>query len=787
MLEPKLAKDQNNKSNISVKLQGKKMEINNIKKGAMPFAMGVSLFALIASSAYAQENTDTGSVIKSSEEVVVTANRRKEKLQDVGVSAAAFNGQALTSLGIISSTALQKVTPGLSVNYANPSVSQVNIRGVSQNDFADHLEPPIAVYHDESYIGTSGGSAVPMFDMERVEVLRGPQGTLFGRNATGGLMHFISKQPTEELNGYLQGLFGKFNTLNLEGAIGGSLGQKVKGRIAFSYTDSDGPYKNVVTNKSDVGDVHNYAVRGILNFDISDKTELRIIAKYYNDDQHGPVWPFAPSQPGADGLGVLLSSTQFGHFLGGAVTAPCAGCGILGYKDTDGNPWTVASNNPGFFKREMGGVQLRLSHKVSENINLTLVSDFLNVDKSTTYDTDSSPFEFFTYSADQRFDQFSQEIRVDGETGNLKWVAGIYYLQMNGDYTQPLQLNIGAAFGAPVCSGLNCAVGPDQFDPRYSVDVQSFATFAQGEYKINEQFSATLGLRYTLDSKDFDYKWGVGMGSTWIPIISFQDSKDFDNVAIKAQLDWRPVKGLLGYFSYTRGHKGGNWAAPAFPANSGPPIDTTILPHDQEVLTSYEAGFKSRMLGNKLTLNGSIYHYDYQDYQAFSLLGISQSISNKQATVDGGEIEVKLNPIDSLDLSLSAAFIDTEVKDIILPNGAHVNRELPNSPDLQLTGLVRYWWSAFGGQMSVQASGKYMGDHYLTVLNEPSNFEEAYSTLDLRLGWLSPDKKLDLSIYGENVTDEYYRVWALDVSALSQSMSVPGARKTYGVRARYKF
>lgn len=750
--------------------------------------VGVALACITTQPAYAQSSTDAaeedGSVL--TRDIVVTANRREESLQRVGVAATALSGESLSNLGMTQASDLARIVPAFSINYANPSISQTNIRGVSQNDFADHLEPPIAVYQDESYVGTSGGSSVPMFDMERVEVLRGPQGTLFGRNATGGLVHFISAQPTDHIEGYVQASYGRFNTYNLEGALSGPLSDTVRGRIAFARNASDGPYTNIVSGLEPGGNTSNWGVRAIIDADLGDDTELRILGKYYRDDQRGPQYAFTVAQPGPQGLGIEVATNQTAAFpniiLGGTITAPCAGCNVVGFGGSS-SPWEQASNYPGYFERDFWGVQGRLTHDFGD-MNLTAISDYLRVVKDTQFDVDMSPQNLFIYGSAQDYEQFSQELRLDGETGALQWVAGVYYLNMRGYYEQPLDLDVSVYVGAPLCVGAACGPGsgnaPAHFEPRYSDDVDSMAVFAQGEYALNDQISLTLGARFTHDQKTFDYAWsGV---SPWTAQIPYNDEQTFDNVALKAQIDWRPTDETLIYASYTRGHKGGNWAAPAFP-----PILTQFFPHDQEVLTSYEGGFKSRFLDNMVTLNGSIYYYDYHNYQAFSLQGLAQSIFNKDGSVLGGELELRTNPLEGLEIATSIAMIDSEVRDVALPTGSIVDREMPNTPSFQATAIVRYGWDMFGGEMSLQASGKYMGDHYLTVLNEPVNHEDAYATLDLRAGWLSPDGSFEFSVYGQNVTGEVYRMWALDVSPLSLGMNVLGPRSTYGARIKYNF
>lgn len=727
----------------------------------------------------------SGSVLM--QEIIVTANKRQERLQNVGIAATAFSGEALSQLGVVNTEALTKVTPALNVNYANPSVSQLSIRGVSQNDFADHLETPIAVYQDEGYIGTSGAVSVPMFDMERVEVLRGPQGTLFGRNATGGLIHFISAAPTDHLTGYAEASYGRFNTWNVQGAISGPLAQGVRARLAFTRNKSDGPFYNIVTGKHDVGDTDNWAVRARLSIDLGETTKLDLLGSYNNDDQHGPVWPFRVSKIGPQGLGVEIAPGEVASWpnliTGGLISAKCPGCNVVGYIDADGDPWTVASNAPGYYKRDIYKGQAKLTHEFGD-VTFTSISDYLKVDKDTFYDTDMSPQSYFTYGAAQHYKQFSQELRLNGDTGQLKWVAGVYYLNMRGKYTQPLDLDLGVYVGNDLCVGINCDIVKDStihahFEPRYSVDVDSIAVFGQGEYEFTPQLSLTAGLRYTRDKKKMHYEWSDSY--PFDPVVIYDDKRTFENVAAKLQLDWRPLDGTLLYLSYTRGHKGGNWAAPAFP-----PFDVADFPHKQEVLTSYETGIKTR-LGGIATLNASAYYYDYKDYQAFSLQGLGQSIYNKNAEVYGGELELRMAPFTGLELSAAAALIHSKVKDISLPNGDIVDRELPNAAPVQLTGLIRYSWPLASGNMSVQASGKYMDGHYLTVLNEPANYQKAYGTLDLQAGWQSEDGSVEFTVYGNNVTGTYYKMWALDVSALSLGDSVPGPRSTYGARIRYNF
>lgn len=725
-------------------------------------------------------------------EITVTANRRSESLQRVGISVTAFSADALVKLGFNSATDIVKLAPAVSFYQFSPSVSNINIRGVVQNDFADHLEPPIAVYQDDTYVGSSGGISVPLFDMQRVEVLRGPQGTLFGRNATGGLIHFISAAPTEEFSGYAQASFGRFNTWNVQGAVSGPLADNVLARLAFTRNKSDGPFRNVVTGKRDAGDTDNYAIRGQLQFNLGDSTTLRLLGRYNNDDQHGPMYSIGVIRQGADGLGVPVGASEVAQFpnivTGGSVTAPCPGCNVLGYRDADGNPWTAASSNPGYFKRKIYDGQVKLTHEFG-GIVLTSLTDYLEINKDIYYDTDGSPAQFFNYGTTQRYKQFSQELRVNGDSGRLKWVAGGYFLHMDGRYGSVVDLDLSPYVGAPICTGVACPNGgnvPAHFQTDYRLKTTSWAVFAQADYALSNAFSIIAGARYTHDRKKYDYTFSnspvIQPGFSYNPGNNPDANRPFENVSAKLELDYKPDPMTLIFASVTRGHKGGNWTAPVFP-----PIFPSAFAHKQEVLTSYEVGLKKRFLDGRATFNASAFYYDYHNFQAFSLINIAQTIANVDATVYGGEAELKITPLAGLDFSVNASTIHSKVKNIVLPGGQVVNRVLPNSPDVTFSGLARYSFGFAGGNLALQGSGQFKSGYFLTVLNEPSNYEKRWATMDLRATWSTADDRLELAVYGENVTSTKYRVWALDVSALSLGMQVYAPPATYGASIRYKF
>lgn len=768
----------------------------------LAFLMGAALTVVLAAPAYAQSTQAEAEPMEESprqtggmlDEIVVTAQKRSENLQKVGISVTAFSGEQLSRLGFNNATDITAQTPSVSIYQFSPSVSNINIRGVSQNDFADHLEGPVAVYQDEGYIGTSSAANVPIFDLARVEVLRGPQGTLFGRNSTGGLIHYVSAAPTDHFEGYLKATIGNFGTYRTEGAISGPLTEGLRARLSFTQNNSDGPYHNPIGK--DPGNTKNFAIRGQIEADLGEKTKLRLIGKYYKDDSRGPAYSFGVSVKDPQGLGRTLGADEVGTFVnlsGGSITGACPGCNVNGYKETDKSPYTNSYDTPGFFKREIWGAQGRIEHEMGD-VTLTSITDYLHLDKNIYYDVDASAYHFLNYGSDMDYDQVSQELRLNGKSGNLNWVTGAYYLHMLGDYDAYVDFDFSPYAGGTVCQGPNtpsCGIGgntPLRFGPTYSLKSVSKSVFAQGEYEISPQFSLILGGRYTWEKKTFSFvheSTGVFPLSPTVvynPDTDDDATRSFNNYALKAQLNYKPVEDVLLYASFSRGHKSGNWSATVFP-----PVLPDRFPHKQEVLYSYETGVKSKFLDGHATLNVSAFYYDYKNYQAFSFLNVSTFISNVPARIYGGEFEFRVAPFEGLELSLGGATLHGKAKEVALPNGDLTDRVMPGTPKLQLNGVVQYGWDIGEGHVTAQASGNYVGSRYHTIQNEPQNFEPKYATADLRLTYQFPNKQLELAGFVQNVTSTKYRLWALDVSTLGILMQVYAPPRTYGASIKYSF
>jgi iron complex outermembrane receptor protein len=728
------------------------------------------------------------------EEIVVTAQKREQSLQDVGISVTALSGTRLQQLGFSNATDIAKQVPAVSIYQIHPSVTDVNIRGVSQNYFADSLEAPIATYVDEAYLGSTSAIGVQMFDIARVEVLRGPQGTLFGRNATGGLIHYLSHAPTDAPEAYVQVTAGNQRLLQTEGAISGPLTDRLKARFSFATTHDDGPYSNSVGLAP--GNTRSFAARLQIEADPSDATKARLILSGSKDGPvRGAPYSVIPAVPNAQGLGVALGPNQIGTWVNlsdptfsSTVRSPCPGCDLTGYRRGE-DPFKLDTNSPGYFSRTIGSITLKIDHEFGA-IDFSSISNYQNIDKSFVLNSSGGPTFLFDYGTGMSYHQFSQELRASthGDLGNM--VGGLYYLNMDGHYNVfgPFDLGpyVGAGCTSPGCTSGSSAL-TDVFRNDYTLRVKSYAPFIQGDLNLTSNTFLTLGVRYTNDRKTFKYHWGDDFGFQRAfgfasPTIDYADGRSFVNMSAKAQFNWHPMDDWLLYAGWSRGTKGGNWSVPIFP-----PIEVGTLPHHQEVLNSYEIGSKKEFWGGRAVLNLSAFHYNYQGYQAFAIVTLVQKIFNVDARIDGGEAEFRIAPVKGLELSVSAATAHGIAKNVPLPLGGEADRDMPNTQRISGSALARYEWPAFGGNLFLQSSFQYTGPHYLTVLNAPVDYERASAAADFRGGFRSPDGTWEFTAWTKNAFDRFYRVWALDVSSLGYAAGIYGPPRTFGGTVRYKF
>jgi iron complex outermembrane receptor protein len=727
------------------------------ERGALLIALMLGTFFPLSYTHAEGEDADRLS------ELVVTAQRREQSMQDVGTSITALSGADISKLGLLDTKDIASQTPGLQFNSYEPTITVFNIRGVSQNDFGDHQEAPVAVYADDVYLASMGAISGALFDIARVEVLRGPQGTLFGRNATGGLVHYVSEKPAFDDSGYVQLTYSRFQTVETQGAANFKINDTNALRFSFAANLSDGYLRNTLGPTAD--NQNNYSARVQYRSQPTDGGEITL--KLYttqNINERVNPYSWLAAKPNAQGLGEPLAGND-------PYWGVCPGCDFTGYKNPGANVYDQNISRTGVFNRSIYGMTAHVDWKFSD-VSVASVTDFQHMDKRYNDPTEPSPTPVFLfYLTDQQYTQFSQELHVSGHAQNLRWIAGLYFLdiQTHHEIQTLLDPSIGGNYG-----------------DHYNMNTQSIAGFAQLEYDIGSRFTAILGGRETHDHKTDDYTIYAGTpGVGTIPGYPYNSAtnpsanRKWNLPTWKAELDFKLAERSLLYASVNRGAKSGGWAAPALPA---PP---SVLAFNPEKLTSYEAGLKTELFGGHVRFNSSLFYYDYRDYQLFLQQGLVQSVGNRNARVKGGEAELTYVPAKGWNFGVGVSGLSSVVKNVTLPDGEVADRVLPQAPKWSVNGHARYEWSMFAGTLSAQADIKWDDSSYFSAFNAPVDLEARHAITNARLGYASGSGNWDVAAFLQNVFNRQYRVYDLDLSSIGFATPVYGPPRWWGITGAY--
>ena len=742
----------------------------NVPQRLMPrrrLAVAVAVVAATAMPGLAQAQ---GSGLL--EEVTVTAQKREESVQDLPISVTAFSGDAMKSLGFTNSVQLAAQTPGLQTAPTNGegNIPIVSLRGVGLLDYSEHNESPSAIYVDEFYKANLSGLDFQLFDLERVEVLRGPQGTLFGRNATGGLIQYITVKPSQETEGYAEVTGAEYGKVITEGAIGGGLTDTIAGRLSAIYSKHDGYNDQKFPGLEDGNQLDMWGARGQLAFDPTDDLSISAsVSQGHNKNDGGnPNHRLNTAPDPTSGLAVAQPDDSFPASIPNDKRAV----------NTDIQSTLETDDLMALF---------RIEYALNDNIQLVALSGYENINKTFTNDVDSSPLTIFATDYDAKGEEFSQEIRLSGEYDKSRWVAGVYYMDYQNDGVQNAEAGPDAT-GAPVYI-------PFQ-DVTYDMHTKAWAVFGQYEYDFTDRLTGVVGLRYGSEDKNYDAIYTSQVGDTSADLAftkaNYGDLTKFDkdNTSYNVRLNYHVTEDLLTYVGTARAYKAGTFNLGFFPL-----ADVSQIPVDQEELTSYEVGFKATFADGLARLNGAAFYYDYQDYQAFVFDSntLSNFLFNNDAEIYGGELELQASPWEGWDFVLGLSYLDTTLKDVQEPGGdgtggAIKDRDMVMAPELSANALVRYGFSAFGGSAALQVDGTYNDDQYFDAFNSPALKEGSYMVGNVRASWTSADDSWTTTVFVENVTDEEYRLNAFDLTGLLGMVQEPWSRPRWaGVTVGYRF
>jgi len=736
--------------------------------------------AIAAPMVFAQETVGFGAL----EEVTVTAQRREQSMQDVGVSVSAVSGSDVRALGLADAKDIAKVAPGVVFDSTAGGAinSNLTIRGVSQSDFSPNQESPNSIYIDDVYISSSSAAAFALYDVGRIEVLRGPQGTLFGRASSGGLVHFISARPTNVFEGYAEAGYGSFNQKFAEGAVSGPLSNRFRARLSARGEDTDGWFENRAPGGKDTLENRFYGVRGQLEADITDTLVGRLSLSYDKSPKYrAGIYKTRNAYVDASGQPAPLPPDLDAHGTG-------PGNDFAGYRDPFDDAWTGAFNNVGFFENERLTPTLYLDWS-RDSVTVSSITNYTSFDMGYNEDCDGGPTDLCNFPITQDLEQWSQEIRANGAGDRLNWTTGVYFLKVDQDAL--------IAFSFPTLTGTDFAFSDSNL---ISQKLTSYAAFGQLEYKLTEKLSGTIGLRYTHDRKTiasqvFFYELGNGyFGGTGSeifdpPLVAYDFSQatvgglakhSEDMWSGKIQLDYRPNDDALVYASVSRGVKG-----PGFNTNVSGNLTNEETPFDSENLTAYETGVKLELLDRRVRLNGSVYYYDYSDFQGFAFNGLQGVVGNFEGNFRGGELEFTAVPMEGLLVSLGAAYMDTKLEDVPTTYNGVVDQESIMAPDWTLNGALRKTFNLGAGEIGLQWSFDYVGDRYASIDNTFGTFVEGSFVHNARISYTLPAQGIEVAAFVNNISEEERMNFSYDLIASTGSLLQSYARpRWWGITIR---
>ena len=714
----------------------------------------------------------------SNEDIIVTVRKRAESLSKAPISVVVLKGDELRNRGLNTLEDIATVTPGVSFreDVAGRAGPALTIRGIGYDDYHANGSPSAAVHIDEVYQGSNAWISGQLFDIDHVEVLKGPQGTLFGQNTTAGAVNILTRQPGRKTNGYLNASYGSYNALRVEGAVGGPLTSNLSARIAFLRKSGGGFLKSMgnaafagntpvpghipalplVKQQNDYGDDNFWGVRGKMVFQPSDKTRITAQIDYGRDQ-------------GANTQTSVLGQN-------------------LGFSPPDSDPYKFYANVLPFIDSEQIAGKIKLEQDLG-GVTLTAIAAQQHLSRNYLLDP-GSPLRAFDILYRDKLEQTTLEARLANKPGGrIDWIIGAFYFRDRIHSNQ----------NEDVSDLLRSVIDVDAVQHR-----QSAAAFGEANWHVTRTLTATLGLRYTHETASYKgatvdvNPYGTSIVRSAFPDLPviFDNHFTNDNVSGRAMLSWRPVPSTMVYGSASRGYKSGGF--------DGASIFTPskALPFRPEYVWAYEVGAKYFPRGKPYNFSISGFYDDFRDMQATAAVlmggaveGITTNVRTNvaSAALYGGEFQAGFKPLRNLDLTASIALLHSEIQDVASANSAEAarreGRPLPNAPGLSFTlgasyhiPLVKGWTLTPATNFSYTASQYKDLDHFARA--------GSYALLDGRLALETPDKRWSLSVWGRNLTNRTYFVGlvpSLSSNKVTGYQRIVGRPRTIGGEISYRF
>ncbi|MAA87352.1 MAG: hypothetical protein CME39_06800 [Haliea sp.] len=696
------------------------------------------------------------------EEVIVTAQHREESLQDVPIAITAIGAEELRAADISDLNAISLRTPGFSMGTFTPAQPQLYIRGIGSNADGASEDQSVVVFLDGVYLGRTAGQAFDLFDLERIEVLRGPQGTLYGKNAAGGALNIISQKPAEQFEGAIEVSAGDLGYVGTRAKVSGPLSDTLAGKLSMSYKERDGYVKSIVSDLDNFNAYESKAVRGQLLSRPSDTLELLFTADFSEDDR------VAPGRSVADA------------FLQERIVA---GAGI----------------NPGFYDNllqvepnsdiETWGFSLQADWDLGEG-TLTSITSYRETDAEVLDIAFSAGFAFQSLasldnSVVEDGKQFTQELRyATNLTDNLFLQTGAFFLNERVDRVESLAIVCGILCGLPPGVGVPLPTGSaDQ-----SNETDSYGVFAQAIWTLTERLDLTLGARYTYEEKSASNVGSPdGAFAVLVPYNVTMDN-DWSAFTPKVALNYNFSDDLSAYATVSTGFKSGGYQGLA------PTAIAASTPFDEETVTNYELGLKGTLLDNTLRLSAAGFFMDYEDLQVLVLTVQESGLPGPQLTANAGKAEITGFELEAqwllgsyFQLLGTYANLDTEYTELENNLQTFEGNALRNAPENAYSLSLIFDYPVASGSINARADYVYKDDAYQDL----GNLEEAaifdYDVLNLRLAYAPEGFRWEVAAWVKNALDEEYLLHNSVLNPGLAQLPLPAAPRTWGITATYNF
>jgi iron complex outermembrane receptor protein len=706
------------------------------------------------------------------EDIIVTAQRREESLQETPISISVFTTEELRQRNLTNLMEVSHFAPNVVMSTASSGSgggnnSQIYIRGVGQTDFLFTTDPGVGIYMDGVYLPRTLGGVLDLLDIERVEILRGPQGILFGKNTIGGAINVISNKPTQEFGGFAELTLGSLDRFDGRFTVNVPLSETLSSRFAFSSKNRDGYSDRLNYDTGQLIDQQGSedAVTGRASFQWtpSEATTLDIIFDYTREREESAATVMVEFNPNK-GLAPLWN---------GLVGYPSGSPMTTAFVTTDKH--TTWGTGPNHNDLNVSGVNVTLAHEFSD-ITFKSISAYREMDAKFGRDADGSPNTYIQTDNTQTQEQFSQEFQLFGASadGKWNWLAGAFFMKEKGTDQNDVRLASGlydALQGLPVqLSGSPCEppwVAPGcfgnpinvlldlDFDINNSIDIKSYALFSQVTYQFSDRWKGNAGLRWSWESKDYTLEHlRVNSGAAIIPLTTIGDS--WSEPSPRLGLDFQVNENILAYAYWASGYKSGGF-------NGRPTTGSEVEPFDPEYVDNYEIGLKTELADRRVRVNAAMFYMDYTDMQLGSVSADDTGnliliIDNAgKAVVKGFEIDFLALPDERWLLSAGLGYTNAKYTDTGNASGITVESHFVKSPKWTANASAQYALPVGGfGELRLRADWSYLSKVYNDIQNTVSISQPAYSLFGARVTLHNFDHDYDVVLAGTNLSDEIF-------------------------------